>query len=154
MDKRAKNASAFKMPLKVNMVNSIFCTDDTILLGCTVVDCMGPYPTNEQILELSMKSGKQITWYTIPDCSNSGFDRRICQLWGDNKYIVALTSTAVHVFDKYMWEEDKTPKTDEYTVNQIRSIVGPYDLQNAMFDALNERLMLTSKSRSPVWCYL
>lgn len=152
VDKRAKAAISYRLPLNVESVTSIFCSGETILIGCSMFDYCVLQRTVYKVLQLSLRGGAKVTSYTIPTSDYLALNTPISQVWQDNKHILAVCGTGLYVFEQYPWKERSSIPVDDCAVIRLRSIIGPQHLEMPQFHAHNQRVLLTSGNHSPIWC--
>lgn len=156
------NVFDFRLPSGIGLrisrqganANSIFSCGDSIFLGCTDTRLALRRTSRSCVQQYSLRKGKMVATYALPDSSSHSHHSSITQVWGNSNFVMAVNGMGLFVFDTLQDEYMQSFHTDRGTITEVKERVGPDDLYCPTFDYLGSRALVISRDRPAMWRYL
>ncbi|XP_043703779.1 KIN14B-interacting protein At4g14310-like [Telopea speciosissima] len=156
------NVLDFRLPSGVGLkiskfgvsVQSVFSRRDSIFLGCTNTKSTAKESTRSQVQQFSLRKGRLISSYTLPDLNAHFHCSAITQVWGNSSFVMGVCSLGLFVFDALKDDGRQSFSIGYQNTQKVRDIIGPDDLYSPSFDYLSSRVLVISKDRPALWRHL
>ncbi|KAH8936370.1 hypothetical protein BDL97_17G081000 [Sphagnum fallax] len=152
LDFRVPAGIAMKIPTFGEQIYSVFANGDMVLAGTgniktkTQTEVFSSSKENTQpsitqckVNQWSIRQGKPMNVYTLPEMEGKSSKTSINQVWGDAQSVMALNGNGLYIFDVEQRME-------------LQHVICPDDLAFRTFDYATSRLLLISRDRPPLWC--
>ncbi|XP_042515888.1 KIN14B-interacting protein At4g14310-like [Macadamia integrifolia] len=154
------NVLDFRLPSGVGLkmsklgvgIQSVFSRGDSIFLGCTNVKSSAKESSCSRVQQFSLRNGKLLNTYALPDHNAHFHSSAIMQVWGNSSFVMGVCSLGLFVFDAL--KDDGMQSIHYEKTQKVRDIIGPDDLYSPSFDYLSSRVLLISKDRPALWRHL
>ncbi|XP_043692004.1 KIN14B-interacting protein At4g14310-like [Telopea speciosissima] len=154
------NVLDFRLPSGVGLkisklgvsIQSVFSRGDSIFLGCTNTNCTTKESSCSQVQQFSVRNGKLLNTYALPDLNAHFHSSAILQVWGNSSFVMGVCSLGLFIFDALKDEGMQSIRCEN--IQKVRDIIGPDDLYSPSFDYLSSRVLLISKDRPALWRHL
>jgi hypothetical protein len=152
LDFRVPTGIAMKIPTFGEQIYSVFANGDMVLAGTgniktkTQTEVFSSSKENTQpsitqckVNQWSIRQGKPMNVYTLPEMEGKSSKTSINQVWGDAQSVMALNGNGLYIFDVEQRME-------------LQHVICPDDLAFRTFDYATSHLLLISRDRPPLWC--
>lgn len=154
LDFRVPTGIAMKIPTFGEETHSVFANGDAVFAGVTRVktklqpdgDSKQTY-TQCSVNQWSIRQGKPMNVYALPESSSHSSHLSITQVWGSSEAVMAVNGNGLFVFDG-----ESTHASGQESVI-VRDVIGSNDLNNPKFDFVGSRVLLVSRDRPATWCH-
>jgi len=158
------NVFDFRVPAGIGLkiarhggtANSIFSRGDSVFIGSTEGRLQIKGGSRSRVQHYSLRKGKLVATYELPEFSAHIHHSAITQVWGDSNLVLAACGMGLFAFDTF--KEDTQPTTtysfDRGNTVGVREAIGPDDLYCPTFDYSSSRVLLVSRDRPAHWRYL
>ncbi|KAK9146350.1 hypothetical protein Sjap_006253 [Stephania japonica] len=156
------NVLDFRLPSGVGLkisklgvtVQSIFSRGDSVFLGCCDGRSAGREQVRSCIQQFSIRKGRLISTYSLPESKTHFHHSAISQVWGNSDIVMGVSGLGLFVFDNLQDDGMASFGIDHSKAQPVREIIGPDDLYLPSFDYLSSRVLVISRDRPALWRYL
>ncbi|KAG9446614.1 hypothetical protein H6P81_012742 [Aristolochia fimbriata] len=129
----------------------IFSRGDSIFLGVT--DTRLKHRTCSQVQQFSLRKGKLLSAYALPESNTHVHHSSLTQVWGDSQLVMGICGLGLFVFDT---SRDLGIPCFSNLENSryVREVIGSDNLYSPSFDYSASRVLLISRDRPAAWRYL
>ncbi|XP_068663078.1 KIN14B-interacting protein At4g14310-like [Aristolochia californica] len=132
--------------------SSIFSSGDSIFLGVT--DTRLKHNMFSQVQQFSMRKGKLISTYALPESNTHAHHSCLTQVWGHSQFVMGVCGWGLFVFDTSKDVGIPCSSVNNENTRYVRQVIGPDNLYSPSFDYLASRVLVISRDRPALWRYL
>lgn len=154
LDFRIPSGIGIKVSKHGGTGHSVFSRGDYIFVGSTEGRLPIKGCPRSRIQHYSLRKGKLITSYQLPEFNSHSHHSSLTQVWGNGNTVMGICGLGLFVFDAFRDENSQTFCFDRGNTIDVKETIGPDDLYCPAFDYSGSRVLVISRDRPASWRYV